>query len=336
MALTQVQPGMLTGNNPAIPTSTAVGNQALNSNSGANNTAVGSQAGFTNSTGAKNTFVGARAGLVATGSNNTIVGEEAGLVLSTGTGNTFVGAYNPAQGGCGEQITTGSKNTIIGAYTGNQGSLDIRTASNYVVLSDGDGNPHAFKGPSTFGYVDSWVLGTGGTGTSGTGTFYLNGSSASGWQPNILARGNGTAYWEVGTKGWQEGTSSTFLQCKNAGFGGGVYLNGSGATSWTSASDERLKENLVEITDAASKVSTLRAVIGNYTWDEEKTRRPFLIAQDVQAVLPEAVSTSPSETLGEELGVSYTEVIPLLVAAIKEQQAIITDLKARIETLEAK
>jgi hypothetical protein len=42
---------------------------------------------------------------------------------------------------------------------------------------------------------------------------------------------------------------------------------------------------------------------------------------------------------GEEnecLGLSYTDTIPLLVAAIKEQQAIITDLKARIEALEAK
>jgi hypothetical protein len=38
-------------------------------------------------------------------------------------------------------MTTGNSNTIIGAYTGYQGGLDIRTASNYIVLSDGDGNP---------------------------------------------------------------------------------------------------------------------------------------------------------------------------------------------------
>ncbi|NBW22594.1 MAG: hypothetical protein EBR82_83075, partial [Caulobacteraceae bacterium] len=37
-------------------------------------------------------------------------------------------------------ITTGSKNTILGNYTGNNGGLDIRTANNYIVLSDGDGN----------------------------------------------------------------------------------------------------------------------------------------------------------------------------------------------------
>jgi hypothetical protein len=44
-------------------------------------------------------------------------------------------------GGAGAEITTGSNNTILGAYNGNQGGLDIRTASNYIVLSDGDGNP---------------------------------------------------------------------------------------------------------------------------------------------------------------------------------------------------
>jgi hypothetical protein len=38
-------------------------------------------------------------------------------------------------------MTTGSKNSIFAAFNGNQGGLDIRTASNYIVLSDGDGNP---------------------------------------------------------------------------------------------------------------------------------------------------------------------------------------------------
>jgi hypothetical protein len=37
-------------------------------------------------------------------------------------------------------MTTGSKNTILGGYNGNQDGLDIRTASNYAVISDGDGN----------------------------------------------------------------------------------------------------------------------------------------------------------------------------------------------------
>ena len=66
MALTQVQSQMLGGSNPAIPTTTGVGTQALNSNSGAYNTAVGYQAGYTNSTGPQNTFVGYQTGYSST------------------------------------------------------------------------------------------------------------------------------------------------------------------------------------------------------------------------------------------------------------------------------
>jgi hypothetical protein len=110
---------------------------------------------------------------------------------------------------------------------------------------------------------------------------------------------------------------------------GGVKI-ASGATSWSSISDERLKDIIEPITNAAEKVSTLRAVIGNYKTDPKKTRRPFLIAQDIQAVLPEAVD----DTNENELSLRYTETIPLLVAAIQEQQALIESLTARITTLE--
>ena len=133
---------------------------------------------------------------------------------------------------------------------------------------------------------------------------------------------------------WGEvyGTSSIRLYC-DAGGTNGVYLT-SGATSWTANSDERLKENLVPIENGLSKVCSLRSVIGNFISDETKTKKPFLIAQDVLAVLPEAVSSGAipkSEDTTEYLGVAYTEVIPLLVAAIKEQQAIIESLTARLD-----
>ena len=58
-----------------------------------------------------------------------------------------------------------------------------------------------------------------------------------------------------------------------------------------------------------------------------------MIAQDVQAVLPEAVSVQDIET--GVLGMSYTDVIPLLTAAIKEQRETINALEARITALEA-
>ena len=57
--------------------------------------------------------------------------------------------------------------------------------------------------------------------------------------------------------------------------------------------------------------------IGKFKTDSEETRRSFLIAQDVQAVFPEAVEASDPD----KLGVQYTDMIPLLVAAIKELAA---------------
>lgn len=104
----------------------------------------------------------------------------------------------------------------------------------------------------------------------------------------------------------------------------GVYL-AANATSWTANSDERLKTDLIPIENAAEKVSTLRAVTGRFKTDDEGTSRSFLIAQDVQAVLPEAVNVQDDEQ--GTLGVQYTDVIPLLVAAIKELKAEIDLLK---------
>lgn len=135
--------------------------------------------------------------------------------------------------------------------------------------------------------------------------------------------------------GFVSGASTNLYVNTGATFGTtGVYMTNLG-TAWTSNSDERLKENLVPIADAISKVSTLRSVIGNFISDENKTPRPFLIAQDVQVVLPEAVSTSEIDGV-EYLGVAYTEVIPLLVAAIKELKAIIDEQALKISALESK
>jgi hypothetical protein len=132
---------------------TAIGRDALRFNTTAsNNTAVGYQAGYANTTGTTNTFLGYQSGYAnTTGSNSTMLGTYAGY-SNTGSGtNAFIGAYsgynttgasNTFVGiSAGEAVTSGGKNTILGRYNGNQNSLDIRTASNYIVLSDGDGNP---------------------------------------------------------------------------------------------------------------------------------------------------------------------------------------------------
>ena len=108
----------------------------------------------------------------------------------------------------------------------------------------------------------------------------------------------------------------------------GVYMT-STATSWTAQSDERLKDITGTITDAVQSVKSLRPVRYTLKADQDKTHRVGLIAQDVQKVLPEVVDTDAKGYLG----VRYSEIVPLLVAAIQEQQAMIEQLKADVAAL---
>jgi hypothetical protein len=142
-----------------------------------------------------------------------------------------------------------------------------------------------------------------------------------------LSKDSGTTKWLVGP--FASAPTNFYVTAASSL---GVYLAGTSATSWSSASDERLKDIIEPIEGGLQKVNALRAVIGSYKADEAKTRRAFLIAQDLQNVLPEAVDASNPDALG----VQYTEVIPLLVAAIQELSAKNDALEARLAALEAK
>ena len=178
---------------------TALGQAALASNTTAsNNTAVGYQAGYA-STGTQNAFFGYVAGLaVTTGANNTFIGTGAGVNATTGTRNTFVGVDSGISGGAGGAITTGSKNTIIGGYTGNNGGLDIRTASNYIVLSDGDGNPRVWVDNSG---NTNFTAGHIGLQSSGSGVFFGTNnvlpSTGTSLSDNTKSFGNASWRWSV-------------------------------------------------------------------------------------------------------------------------------------------
>ena len=151
----------------------ALGYAALNLNTGSNNVGVGVAALSLTTTANGNTAVGYQAlrqsnRVADTNAYNLGVGYQAGEGLTTGQYNTFVGGSAP-----GWLVTSGSKNTILGNYNGNQGGLDIRTASNYVVLSDGDGNIVASsKTAQTFALQ-------GGTLSAGTGIAFPATQSAS-------------------------------------------------------------------------------------------------------------------------------------------------------------
>jgi hypothetical protein len=117
---------------------TAFGTAALNSNiTATNSTAVGYQAGYSTTAGV-NSYFGASAGYSNTsGIGNTFIGQNAGY-STTGSQNTFIG-HNTDGYAAGYFVTTGGKNVIIGGYSGSAAPISA-TGSNYIVLSDGDGN----------------------------------------------------------------------------------------------------------------------------------------------------------------------------------------------------
>lgn len=141
-----------------------------------------------------------------------------------------------------------------------------------------------------------------------------------------LSTDSGTTKWDVGPR---NAIATNFYVAAAASTG--VYLNGTSATSWSSNSDERLKTPITPFENAIGKVAAIRAGTGRYLTDDEGVSRAFLSAQSVQAVLPQAVGTHT--IAGDDtqyLGLAYTEVIPLLTAAIQEQQALIEQLTTRL------
>lgn len=91
----------------------------------------------------------------------------------------------------------------------------------------------------------------------------------------------------------------------------------------TAYSDARLKENVVTVEDALSKVSKLRGVFYNKIADESKTRKLGVIAQEIQPILPEVVIADSDGILS----VDYGNIVGLLIEAIKELQTEVQALK---------
>jgi hypothetical protein len=129
-------------------------------------------------------------------------------------------------------------------------------------------------------------------------------------------------------------------QVSNPAVGFAGYFAGNVFTTGTyQPSDARLKSNI----GASAGLSELLALHPiAFDWRAESlandgVRHQGLLAQEVQAVLPELVRIvdSPGSVVEEQLAVNYTELIPVLVRAIQEQQAQIEVLRAALESLRA-
>ena len=117
----------------------------------------------------------------------------------------------------------------------------------------------------------------------------------------------------------------------------GTIATFSSSTQYNTTSDYRLKENVIPLSDSIIRLKQLKPSRFNFIEDPERTMDGFL-AHEVQNTVPEAVNGEKDavDENGNEVhqGIDQAKIVPLLVAAVQEQQEIIESLKQRIEQLE--
>lgn len=127
----------------------------------------------------------------------------------------------------------------------------------------------------------------------------------------------------------------THIVFENGATVGSISTSGS-ATTYSTSSDYRLKENVAPMTGALEKIAALKPC--TYKWKVDGTAGQGFIAHELQEVVPDCVGGEKDalDANGnpQYQGVDTSFLVATLTAAIQEQQALITSLTARIAALE--
>jgi hypothetical protein len=114
-----------------------------------------------------------------------------------------------------------------------------------------------------------------------------------------------------------------------------LTVNGSiSASAFNVSSDRRLKSNIRNTNYGLREIMRLQPV--SWSWKNNSlgsAKQLGLIAQDVKNIIPETVSGNEQNGT---LSINYTELIPVLINAIKEQQKEIDELQQKVKALEHK
>ena len=178
-------------------------------------------------------------------------------------------------------------------------------------------NTAYYTRPHTSSYINS--LHTAGNiqaGSSGSGNIYIGGTSGNYFR---FHTNNSHTYFDanVGNINWRQGASTRFTFYMTTA---NMTING----SLTQNSDERVKENIVEILNAIDKVKAMKGVYYNRTDFNTGVTKVGVLAQEVEAVLPELIVEAPDSGLKS---VAYGELTAVLINAIKELEARVQELE---------
>ena len=238
---------------------------------------------------------------------------------------------------------------VLAAYTNNTERLRIDANGNLLVGTTSATNRFNVTGDSSGGFslvniVDS--------STTSTGTMRISAASSSNGV-NILMVGNGATTPNKSVRV----LSGQFQIINNAYSSAILTLTDAGALSVTNeitaySSDRRLKDNVVIIDNALDRVHRIRGV--TFDWNERAAAAGFtppykrdvgVIAQEIQAVLPEAVRFAPfdrhpddpsrSKSGHDYLTVQYEKLTALLIEAVKDLSEKANAQEDRINILES-
>ncbi len=145
---------------------------------------------------------------------------------------------------------------------------------------------------------------------------------------------NGTGYIVLG----RESSSNIVIDAneimaRKNGVSSPLYIQNSGGELYVGgaivhSSDARLKQDIENLNYGLKEILELRPV--SYYWKSKKTPQKSLglIAQEVQPYLKELVTINTKRD--NTLGINYTELIPILIKAIQEQQELINSLQTTV------
>ena len=173
------------------------------------------------------------------------------------------------------------------------------------------------------------------------GTTNTSPSAGTGLKLLIGADGANTAKYSVVTAATTNSTYSYMHYSTGAsayrmyvGDGGTIYAT---STTITAISDQRLKENIRDLDDGLNKVMALKP--RKFDWKQGKGKDKKddrgWIAQEFEQVFPDMIDqwVDPAPEGEEPYKAVNADLIPTLVKAIQEQQAIIEQLKADVAAL---